>query len=377
MLRQIAGPAALLLLGAAACTPEAEPWPGGGGGSGGRDDDTATGGEDTGSGSGGGDDTGEEVPESCGFVRFTTESSGEEVDLTEAFSTGQEVLLDEDGHLEVCTGTWFSLLTVEASVSITGSGSRPGHTVLSGGESGTVVVVQGAGAAVALSQLTLDRGAARGEGNQERGGGLRCEEGARVTLADVVLSDNTAYDGGGLFAGQGCTVVGSGVRFTGNSTEDDGGAFRAEGAEVSLSGATFEDNDGRDGGVMIAWESVVALAGSTFAGNRSRDSQGGALLHYDGVLTVEDSRFEGNEALTVGGAASVFGEASFRRVDFVGNTATEGGALYVYPAYGTLACEDCSFSGNAPDDVGVEGVGSYDYEGAGEVGFVCDGAGCG
>ncbi len=365
-----------------ACASPEEDWPlGGGSGGTEAEDDTAA--EDSGGGSSddtGGEDTGVEPPESCGEVRFVPASGAEERVLTEAFTTGEAVLLDEDGELQVCVGVWYSLLSVSAEVTVVGQeGALPEHVVLSGGETGTVVSVSGEGARVSLERVTLERGAARGEGNQQRGGGVRCEDAGSVELSEVIFRGNTAYDGGGLFAGQGCEVRGSGVVFEDNSTEDDGGAFRAEEATVVLADAVFTNNDGRDGGVMIAWESVVELTGATFEGNRSRDSQGGALLHYDGDLTVRNSVFEGNEALTVGGAIASFGDTWLEEVSFEANVSTGGGALYVYGDYGSLSCEGCSFAGNEPDDVGMESGGSgqsYVFEGE-SVDFVCSGSGCG
>ena len=54
--------------------------------------------------------------------------------------------------------------------------------MLSCGEWGTVIEDSGLDAQVSVDNLTLDRGSARGEGNQRSGGGLRCLDGARASL---------------------------------------------------------------------------------------------------------------------------------------------------------------------------------------------------
>ena len=108
------------------------------------------------------DDSDDSSPEPlCETVTFTG-LDGSRTDLTAAFTDGRPLLLDQDGTVEVCPGTWFAYLSVRAAVSLRGLGTRATDTVLSGGESHTVLTVEGSGASAHLQRLTLDRGSARG-----------------------------------------------------------------------------------------------------------------------------------------------------------------------------------------------------------------------
>jgi len=265
-------------------------------------------------------------------------------------------------------------LTVEARVSVTGLGRAPGSTVLSGGEAGTIVLVRGPEAAVTVENVTLDRGAALGVGNQRAGGGLRCEDAASLTVRSAVFSNNVAYDGGALAATAGCGVDIQDASFLDNTSEDDAGAIRLDDLEATLRDVRFEGNVGRDCGALFLDDADVLIEGAYFAGNVSTDTQGGGILHYYGQLTVRDAVFEGNDANGYGAGMTLFGDADLQDVTFTNNTTTEGGAIYTWTAYGTLTCEGCGFSGNSPDDVATDIGGSYTF--GADADFTCDAGGC-
>ncbi len=310
----------------------------------------------------------------CAEVVFTA-TDGRQEDLTDAFTEGDFVTLDQEGVLGFCPGTWFVRLTAAAPLTVLGLGATPEETVLSGGESGTVLTARGAGVDVVVENATLDRGATEGVRNEQLAGGITCAEGASVRVVDAVLSNHYAYDGAAVFAMSGCVLDLEGVRLTANSAEDDGGAVRVDTSSATLTDVRFEGGEARDCGGLFVHDSDVSIRGAAFADNSSRDSQGGALLHYYGTLQIEDATFETNVANGVGGAVALFGDTFLDRVSFVGNVAdTGGGAIYLYPDHGTLTCTGCSFADNSPDDVGLEGGGSYDF-GDG-VDFSCDTDGC-
>lgn len=319
-------------------------------------------------------DGGTATPESCGEVIFT-DLDGMETSYTQAFTDGQETLLSTDGTLAFCTGTWFVVLSVQAEVTVLGLGEDPSQTVLSGGGWGTVVEVSGSGAAVVVENLTLDRGSARGKGNDQAGGGLRCTDGAHAQLRSVILSNNQAYDGGGLYGNQGCTVDVDGAVFRDNLSTDDGGAFRVDDSIATVRNSTFEGSAARDGGGLFAWDSDVTLDGVDFVDNHSTDSQGGAVLHYFGSLTVRESSFVDNGSLQVGGALSLFGDTTLDDVRFEGNASNDGGAIFLYTADGALTCTGCGFDDNSPDDIALDIGGSYQL--GSDADFRCDGSGCG
>ena len=330
-------------------------------------DDTSS---DTGD-SGDSGDTGEPyVP--CAEATFT-DLKGEVEDLSELFTSGENVVLTEEGTLAFCEGTWFVKLSVEADVTVVGLGLTPDATVLSGGEQSSEVTVTGA--SVVVENVTLDRGAALGSWNNERGGGgVRCVESGEVTLRDVVLSNHTAYDGAALYAGAGCHVDGESVTMSGNVSEDDAGAARFDYATADLRDVYVVGNSARDAGGFLLHESSVVIDGGVFSDNVSTDSQGGGVLHYFGTLSISRTVFDGNDVDAQGGGVSLFGDTTLEDVSFVDNTATYGGGIYHYGGYGTLTCTGCTFDGNTPDAVQSDVSGSFEVPGDG--GFVCDEGGC-
>ena len=316
-------------------------------------------------------DTGEPYV-ACAEATFTG-VDGKVEDLSAALTDGEDVVLSEEGTLAFCEGTWFVKLSIEADVTVVGLGLDPGATVLSGGEQSTVVTVTGA--SVSVENVTLDRGAALGSWNNERGGGgLRCVEGGQVSIRDVVMSRHTAYDGAALYAGEGCHVDAEGLTMSDNVSEDDAGAARFDYATGDLRDIVVTGNSARDAGGLLLHESWLVIDGAVFSQNVSTDSQGGGVLHYFGTLSVSDAVFSDNEVNAQGGALSLFGDTTLEDVSFVDNTSTFGGGVYHYGGYGTLTCTGCSFSGNTPDEVQSDVSGSFDAPDDGS--FVCDDEGC-
>ncbi len=339
------------------------------------DSDTAAG---TDSEAGGNTDTGGDsgstttIP--CEDVRFVG-LDGTEVDHTEDFTSGAYVTLTQDGTLFVCPGVWYTHLILEASVDVVGLGEGPEDTLLSGGESGSVVVVEGIAASSSVENLSIDRGATEGTHFEHQGGGVTCKGETSLHLNAVILSNHFAYDGSGLYASDGCSLVVEDVDFVDNQSEDDGGHARLENAQAEFRAARFQGGLARDCGALFLDNSIVSIQDSIFEGNTTTDSQGGGILSYGGTLTVQDSVFEGNMANSHGGGLSLLGDTTLQGVLFVDNETSEGGGgVHLYADHGTLTCSSCSFSGNQPDDVSSTHGGSYLF--GEEADFTCDLGGC-
>lgn len=319
-------------------------------------------------------------PETCsGRVTFT-DKYGNETDYTEAFTEGTEVEIADDGTLLFCEGEWYVLLTVrESEVDIMGGGDDPGDTVLSSGESGTVLSFRGPDLEVSLSNLTVERGAALGTGNRSSGGGLRCTEDAEVTMTDMIFTRNQAYDGAAVFGDDNCTMYISDSEFVANETIDDGAAVRMDaGSHAEIDGVLFKDNVARDGGALMAYSGSLEVTSCTFKGNRA-STYGGAVWNYYGELYVADSTFEGSQASYSGGAMMLLGDTTLVNVVFDGSSAAQGGAIYSYGSSGTLRGEGVDFINSNPHDIylyasGAGGALTYDLGKGAD--FTCDNTGC-
>ena len=302
----------------------------------------------------------------AGGVTFT-DLDGQTSDWTEFFTLGTATTWSTDGTLAFGPGDWFVRLAVTADdLHITGAGRDA--TTLSGGEQGTVVRV--VGGELTLTDVTIDRGRALGAGNEARGGGLFCDEGAELTLERLTLSNNRAYDGGALFATD-CTVEGDDLLFTGNRADDDGGAIAvySDGA-LTFTNTTFSGGSARDGGAVFLWGGTLSLVDGRFDANVASDKAGG-LLNYQSQVSLVDVQFTDNES-GGGGAIHSAGHTDLERVTFSGNVAPLGGGLLVF-ASATTRGVACVFQGNEPDDVNSS-VGSYVFPEV--LDFFCDSNGC-
>ena len=277
---------------------------------------------------------------------------GVETDLTDALTTGTYTTLDHPGTLEVCPGTWFARLVIRADVTVKGLGAAE-DTILSGGESGTILDLLGPDVRLTVQDLTLDRGAGLDKDHNSGGGGIYCEGVKGDTSTDVlvervIFSNNYANDGAGLYAVD-CTTRVFESSFVDNLSDDDGGSFTTWYSDVDLQDVSFARNQGLDGGAMALFYTTAALEGLTFEDNVGTHVAG-AIWVYESDVTLTSSTFTANSTPEDGGAILLYGAGVLDGVTFDGNTGGRGGALFVYYE-STAEASGCAFSGNVADDV--------------------------
>ncbi len=327
-------------------------------------------------------DSAVEEPPACegeGVTFFP--DSGEAVDLTDAFTTGEATVISEDGVLVVCPGTWFVQLWLEdAEVSVVGSGVS--DTILSGGEQYPVITAVGPGS-FSVSAVTIERGNAEGPANYSTGGGLRCWR-ASCEVSNAAFVNNHAFDGSAISvstdesSSEQTTLAVSDTTFSNNLADDDGTVTINNNCVVTMDRVTFSNNSARDGGaISILGGGTLRFSSGSFVQN-SAIGFGGALFVLGGQLSISDSVFSGNTAdrggavmLSEGGKgadASLFYDTVFQ--DNI--AADSGGAIYRYTASPVIGT-GVEFSGNAPEDISSEGS-PTSFEAT--VDFVCEGSDC-
>jgi hypothetical protein len=338
--------------------------------SGGPDDSSTESGDDSADDSGddsGPDDSGwTDTPPDCTTpVASFHGADGSVTDLTGAFGAGTFTTLDEPGNLWVCPGTWFTRVILRADIHVIGLGDEPADTILSGGESGTILDVGGPHT-YTVENLTLDRGAGLDKSHNSGGGGIFCcgdgtackiktgKTRGTVVVDDVVFTNNTGNDGA-AFYGLECDFDVRNSFVADNHSDDDGGAVSLWFSTVTLDSVTFERNDGLDGGVMAMFYSSATISNSTFSNNTAGNYSAGIWAAYNSTLEISDTLFENNvnEAIytsAYGGAIIAFETARLERVRFVDNSAPKGGGVFVYYDAVVNGIE-CDFSGNEPDDI--------------------------
>ena len=178
----------------------------------------------------------------------------------------------------------------------------------------------------------------------------------KVTVTNSSFSGNSASGPGGAIYSAGDVEVATSV-FTGNSASN-GGAIRGSGA-VTLTNSQFTSNTTvtGSGGALYndpySGAGSTTVTGSTFSANTA--AANGGAIGSAWISDVTNSTFDANSADGNGGAISLKAifeagnEVNFST--FNGNSAAQGGALYVYYA-SNAAVTNSIFWGNAATDAG-------------------------
>ncbi len=342
---------------------------------GGGDDGGDDGGDEGGGDEGGddGDDTGGGDGACATPVATFKGTDGSEKDVTEFFESGEYLTLALPGTLEVCPGTWFARILVRADMDIVGLGDLPKETILSGGESGTIIDIAGPNVTVNVSNIRLDRGAGLDVDHNSGGGGIYCEQSGVVNGTDLIFTDNFANDGPAIYTRE-CTVSLSNVVMKDNVAEDDGGAATFWFSDVTMDDVRMENNVALDGGGMAMFNSTFVGTGLNVEGNAGSNFAGGIWV-YDSTFTLSDSTISSNtnEDGTYAGGLLLYGTGDLDNVSFDNNAASVGGGLFVYYE-AEVEADSCSFSGNTPEDIYVadySSAGGYAMTGSSDFSFSC------
>lgn len=286
--------------------------------------------------------------------------------LTDALSGSSDApaewSLTEQGDLWFCEGTWFVNLDVESSVSLWGRGA----TTLDGGEVGTVLSMAGPGLEVAVSGLTIQGGSGDEpctESGYLCGGGLSCRSDGTSTLGleSVAFLGNVANHGGAL-AIDGCDVAAQDVLFSGNSASN-GGAVAMWGGNLDLNSSQVLSNvaNSGGGGVYLSSQSgTVALRAEALdvVGNSASEGGGIYVAGADVVLsnsTVQDNHAtydDGGGLYAVGGSVEL--DASLVREN---SAVGEGGGLFSYST--DVVCDGSGADAGFIENTATEGGGIY------------------
>ncbi|MBR3562140.1 MAG: InlB B-repeat-containing protein [Oscillospiraceae bacterium] len=192
-------------------------------------------------------------------------------------------------------------------------------------------------------------------------------QGGTFNMTGGTISGNMANNGGGVYIDNyytpGGTFTMSGGKISGNTATSDGGGvcsggtFTMTGGVIGGSGEGEGNTAGSGGGVKCSNGTFTMSGGSKISGNTAR--HGGGVSCSDTTFTMEDATIggsgegEGNTAIISGGGASI-SNGEFTMTDsskIIGNTANEGGGLYVAL---TLTMEHGTVSGNtAPKGAGA------------------------
>jgi predicted outer membrane repeat protein len=173
----------------------------------------------------------------------------------------------------------------------------------------------------------------------------------QLALSEALFQENSCAastcDGGGLFSFSQTNI--QDTQFLNNTVQDQGGGLAAPGV-LTIAGALFQNNQAGSGGGLFA-QNQVTIQTTYFINNNARSFGGGIYSLATSALT--DVLFIENQSTTgKGGALYSDGDVDLSRVQFIRNTAREGGGLYHARGDGNL--ENSLFAQNiATDTLGM------------------------
>ena len=189
----------------------------------------------------------------------------------------------------------------------------------------------------------------RSDGALSPGGGLHTDGNTTVTISGTQIYGNaTAHAGGGLSFTSGDRVTLSDVEVRENTAALEGGGISLGFmSELGISGSRIEGNvAGQNGGGLAAVEGTeIEIADTVIRGNESGASGGGISTQDAVALRLAGAEVAANDALFGGGLALDGTEAMIRETRISGNTANEGGGLYVSTT-SRLGLADSEVTGN-------------------------------
>ena len=272
-------------------------------------------------------------------------------------------------------------VTIDLPIQITGNVTicLNGHTIKSTAEGKPVFEIVSGGT------LTLTNCGSRGEVTSAYNGGGVEVNGGTFNLYGGSITKNTADNGGGVYVHDNGEFNMYGGKITGNTAvkgggvKVDGGKFNLYGGEIAdnksegqnsigggvyvyggtftMSGGTISGNtavstNGADGGVGVYNDAEFTMSGGTISGNQAKGQGGGVGVHNRGTFTMNGGTIggtidgEANKAAE-GGGVYVGNNGKFtmngKKTSVSGNTATNGGGVYVYS--GTFQMNDGTIGG--------------------------------
>ena len=298
----------------------------------------------------------------AGLVSWYDDTTGTWSDISSTWASGTAatpaaIVLSDDGTANICEGTWYTELLLEADVDLVGVGDVTG-VILSGGDSSTIVSLVTDNLIVSMANLTLQEGVGTQPlsvetGTSLYGGALFCDAYASLELDTVVFTDNSA-DLGGAVASAFCDVTASDTTWSLNTAATSAHSAYVYSGSWAETGGIYEQNEAPRAGLYL-YGTAVTLSDTTFDANTATEGGGAAIYADDGTdltgtgllvtnnqtgATLSGSQFNGGAVWLYSGSTSVITES-----EFSDNTSDNAaGAVYIEQA--TVDFVDTLFDGN-------------------------------
>ncbi len=213
------------------------------------------------------------------------------------------------------------------------------------------------------STLTIsDKAEINGNSATSGGAGI-CITSGTMTMTGGTISSNTADYGGGIYkTGTGLLKISNTAKIDRNSSTADGGGIYIDSGTATMTGGTISNNTATKYGGGIFSHGDLTISGGTISGNTA--GIGGGICVDSGTATMTGGTISNNTASTDGGGIYSFGDLTISGGTISGNKTKDsngsGGGIYFEYSSATLA-----ISGKAKIDgnSATNGGGVYVYEG--------------
>ena len=233
-------------------------------------------------------------------------------------------------------------LNLLGNITIRATGDERAVIDASGLENPDVVLHIYEDANVNLENLTLTGGIAEGDDGVEGlrvGGGIFIDETATVTIADSLITNNSANgSGGGIFATEETTVTLINTEVSNNQSGNTGGGIFTNSSNFTIRNSSIIDNvatgnSTRGGGINVA-DGAIDISRTTIANNNA--SEGGGVGVTNAEVNIYSSTISNNTSGASGGGIHIRNDSELQPpVRFVnttisGNVAGSfGGGIYL------------------------------------------------
>ena len=214
----------------------------------------------------------------------------------------------------------------------------------------------------------------KAEGSNGSGGGIYFNSSSStLTISDKAeINGNSATNGGGIYIASGTLNMTGGTigtltisdkaEINGNSAKYGAGVYVNSGT-MTMTGGTISGNTATNSGGGIHSIGNLTISGGTISGNKATSDGGGGIFSCS-TLTISGGTISDNTATSRGGGICFSTSRSTLTITISGtakingNSATDGGGIYIYAGIATMT--DGTISKNTATSDGG-GVYIYDY----------------
>jgi hypothetical protein len=274
----------------------------------------------------------------------------EGIDAAQEFDT---VLVEPGTYVE---NLWFmdKNIVLASHYLITMDTNYISQTIIDGGESGPVLLIEEVEQETHICGLTLRNG-----NTDQFGGGLTLL-GSMAVVSNMIIESNTSNNGGGVFIGDGKPLL-KDIRILNNVANQEGGGIMANNCSLHLNRCSIKGNQAGNGAALMYRTDFIdpvhleLFINKCIVQNNAADMQTGGLYFRKGFesiailnIMVSDCHIIENTAFSSGGIQVRGQEVHYniRNCKIIGNTvqAYSAGLICMGGSFGSII--NCVFARN-------------------------------